>query len=295
MPSRYGCPELVFGALILVAVVLVAGAYWYASPPPPNIPRRNYSHVPESSYEPGGSQCRLKQIATLPVNEQAAERTRCSEARNEHRVQQYALQEQRRANDIAEWNLGLATRQAHYGLAQTAATIAAFIAAAVASGIAWRAMVWAKHAAKETKRSADAAHDQLEAAKTAERGYIATDTDLRMNGAGGIPFIAGNTGRTYCNVIALHYSVRPSLPAKPDISRLRMAKKISDIDVAAGQQGPIATIPGPIPAIAKHIVGYVRYVDVYRATHRQYFRYDRTNDRAWETAGGGAWNSRQPE
>jgi hypothetical protein len=199
------------------------------------------------------------------------------------------LEEQRRANDVAEWNLRLVVRQAQYGLAQTVATALAFIAAAAASGIAWRAMIWAKHAAKETKRSADATSDQLEAVRVAERAYLIIPETTKQSPRNGLLFGAFNFGRTHAHIQEIRYVSSAKPPKSPNLEGVRLQKLALDRHIPNAESRTLEESTALGPKIS-HVIGYIRYTDVYMREHRTYFRYDLEVGGAWKTAGGSNWN-----
>jgi hypothetical protein len=128
------------GVLILITGA-VLGTVWYALPQEPRIPSQQADESPPENYLAGGAVCDPKRLNVLSADKAPAERDRCTEAAEDHRIREAELAQQRRANDLAEWNLRLTARQARSGFLQTVATVLAFIAAAVAAvfaGIAVR-------------------------------------------------------------------------------------------------------------------------------------------------------------
>lgn len=148
-----------FAALGGLATVLAVWlTWWYALPQQPRISSYEASQGPERGYQPGGAACDPKRLNILPPKEAPAERDRCAQAREDHRVQQAELAQAARANDLAERNLRLAYEQARIAFTQTIATVLAFIAAGVAA-------VFAGLAVYHSKRSADADNDALAEAR----------------------------------------------------------------------------------------------------------------------------------
>jgi archaellum component FlaG (FlaF/FlaG flagellin family) len=148
--SRWGA----YAALGIGTVALLSTVWWYSSPQEPNIPRQERSQGPEADYQPGGSNCKPWKLYGLNGLKALTERDRCAAAYEEHRIEQDNLNQQIRSVDLAEGNLRLSVRQARSGFVQTVATVAAFLAAAIAA-------YFAKRAADHTKRGADIAEKGL--------------------------------------------------------------------------------------------------------------------------------------
>lgn len=144
-------------AAAIAAIALMSLVWWYASPQEPNIPRQERPEGPERDYQPGGADCTPSRLKSLPSDEAPSERDRCTQAREEHRIEQNNLTQQVRSSDIAEGNLWLAVREARSEFIQTIATVAAFLAAAVAAFFAWRATIWTKAAARAAKQQSEMA------------------------------------------------------------------------------------------------------------------------------------------
>lgn len=158
---RLALAGLTLGA-ILLGVLLTWWAWLYVLPGEPQVARREPAKPLEAGYQPGGAACDPKRLNALSAKEAPGERERCTQAREDHRVQQAELYEAARANDLAEENLRLVAHQNRTALAQTLATIWAFIAAGVAA-------VFAGMAAIHAKRSADADNLALRATRRANR------------------------------------------------------------------------------------------------------------------------------
>jgi len=283
------------GGLIAILACFALGAtFWYALPEEPRATHEAAAKAPEVDYQPGGTSCRPANLKALPAGKAQAERDRCAAARVQYHNEQQSTAEAARANDVAERNLAVAADAARITFAQTVATVFAFIAAAVASGVAWRAVHWARKAAEHTETAAGAAREQLEAVKVAERAYIVMHLELKPTLLG-LEVLCANSGRTYCNIHSVYYVVRTKLPAWQKIRTLRFARIETDRDMMPTAGSSIALIPGPIPDNAQHVLGYARYRDVYRGWHRQYFRYDRNPGNSWKVGGGQSWNSSETE
>lgn len=145
------------GLLAALAPALLWGAWWYASPLRPDLARQERALAPQRDYQPGGASCAPGSLSALPPSQGPVERDRCADALEKHRVQRGALAQQVRANDIAEWTLRVAAQQARSGFVQTLATVAAFLAAALAALFAWSATVWTRASAKTAAEALDSA------------------------------------------------------------------------------------------------------------------------------------------
>lgn len=190
MSDGDGRKQLALGGLaaVVVSAALVSWAWWYVSPKEPNISGHQAAQRPERDYEPGGAGCKPAQLNALPADKAPSERTRCAEAREDHRVQQAQLRESVRANDLAEGNLGLTAQQARASVVQTLATVLAFVAAAVAAAFAGLAALHAR-------RSADADNAALKHAREAALGerrpwvsIVATSASVTF-GADGVDYV----------------------------------------------------------------------------------------------------------
>lgn len=157
---------------------------WFVSPQEPSVALHVAIQGPERDYQPGGTGCDPNQLNALLPEQGSAERDRCAQAHEDHRVQQAEITQAVRANDLAEGNLRLAAQQARIAFVQTLATVLAFIAAAVAA-------VFAGLAVYHSKRSADADNAALaETRDTANRQlrpYLSFTTD-RQESPAPIPY-----------------------------------------------------------------------------------------------------------
>jgi hypothetical protein len=150
----------------LLVVVGVAGGsvglWTWLKPGEPNLPRYEGFETQEPGYQPGGSGCDPSRLARLaiPGREAADERDRCSEAAEDYRLKANDLIQQTRSAEAAEAIVRLTYGQslmALTGLILGGITMVAAIAAAV----------YARQAASETKRGANAAADAADAAAEA--------------------------------------------------------------------------------------------------------------------------------
>lgn len=198
------------------------------------------------------------------------------------------------ANSIAERANEIAGDQRDYAFWQL--VIAAFVMGftGLAAYAAWRAAKWARAAAEHTqsaaregKRSADAAHDQLDAVKTAERAYLILHVAAFQDPEGKLIIQGMNFGRTFAHISEMKFVSRTKLPPSPAL-KMRLQTQEADLDMGTSQQNVVGNTTALGPKI-NHVLGYIRYQDVYRRSHRAYFRYDRVG-LAWRTGGGARWN-----
>lgn len=153
--------------LIIIGAVCWATAY-LLQPDPFQSSRNNFEgarpqayvpHVP-STYVPGGSTCGTEELAELGFGPRAdALRQECAEAAEAHRLQTNDLIQQTRAADAAEFQAKVSFRTSWIMLLQTIGAFLTLCAAAAAA-------IYARAAAREAKRSADIA--------TQEVGLVAT-------------------------------------------------------------------------------------------------------------------------
>jgi hypothetical protein len=277
------------GLVAVVGTASLALTIVFGLPEEPRAAPRKRSDAPAGDYRPGGSGCDPAQLKLLAPKDAPTERNRCAEAREQHRSGQDTIAEAVRANDVAEQDLRLSWGSAKIAFLQTLATVAAFIAAAGAALIALRAVHWARQAAEHTEAGATAAQDQLEAVRMAERAYLVLPATTRLSPKGGLLIGALNYGRTLAHADEIRFASRTSVPKSPSLAGLRLQKLQLDSDLPNSEGRPLGETT-PLGPNIKLVVGYIRYVDIYRREHRSHFRYDREDGGTWTSCGGETWN-----
>lgn len=129
-----------------------------AQPSPPRLPHYQYEPARDDRFIPGGAACRQAVLAKLNPAETLIERERCNALAETQRLQTNDLIQQTRAADAAQAQTELAYQGIWMAFLQTLGGFLTLIAAIGAAA-------YARQAAKETKRGADAAHEDLRHSK----------------------------------------------------------------------------------------------------------------------------------
>ncbi len=147
----------------VIGCLIAAGILWFAlKPAKPILPRYEQTKAAQADYRAGGRECAPEILAKLPPAQSLSKRDACDDAAEQHRLQRDDLVQQTRAADAAREGVFLNYTQSVLALAGVILGLFTLFAAGAA---AW----FAKRAADETKRSADAADNALiEAGKTNE-------------------------------------------------------------------------------------------------------------------------------
>src|SRR5437868_4725122 len=112
-----------FIAAVLIAAAFTGTVVWrFTSPEEPRIAAQQPGEGTDKDYQPGGLSCAPKKIAVLAPKEQVAERERCAQTREAHRIQQGQVTQAIRTNEIAKANLRLVFNQTRAGAVQAVAT-----------------------------------------------------------------------------------------------------------------------------------------------------------------------------
>ena len=182
----------------LVAVLGLGSAIaWVLWPGSSDLPTYGWQETAYSDYEPGGTSCQPAEINRLRPNaKRASQREACENAAEQYRIQTNDLKQQTRAADaavasvlIAEWQ----SKATVFGLIVGFYTLAAASAAAI----------FAKQAADETRRSAEAAESAVaEARRIGEaqvRCYASVGTvvlEFERSGALLLQLVVNNAGQS---------------------------------------------------------------------------------------------------
>jgi hypothetical protein len=159
--------------------VLVAWVMW---PGNASLPTYEWNKTAYSEYQPGGASCQPARIkALLTDRERARKRETCEEATEQHRIDTNDLKQQTRAADAAAAAVIVAEWQAK-------ATVLGLIIGLYTLLAAVAAAFFAKQAADETKRSANAAENAVaESARIGEaqvRCYLTVEkVEIEINAA----------------------------------------------------------------------------------------------------------------
>lgn len=222
-------------AALGIAIAAVLSLTWlYILPEQPNITGQQASQGPENGYYPGGAGCKPWKLAALPAGKGLKEADRCAEAYEKHRIDQQNLNEQGRLVSATERNVWLVSAQVQEGRIQALATVAAFIAAAIAAWGAYRAY-----------RAAEATLEHAQAVSDAElRPYVFVEktsweylhdrdnVDLIMSWR--LCVTIRNTGKTPAKRIISNFNMRPS----PDIIDDAFDFTYSNANRSIGSLGP---------------------------------------------------------
>jgi hypothetical protein len=265
------------GTVALVAIV-VGILTW---PVFPSLERYRYGNPYNSQYRPGGKQC---DPAVLATGESGRERTRdtdaCKKEAEEYRQNTSDLIQQTRAADAAKAQADIASQGLWTSWLQT---IGGLLTLAAAVGAA----VFARDAARETRRGADAAENATkemrrigEAQVTSYLSIIKGYIDIVGSGAG-VVFEVKNTGqspakapRYYMHVHRKEDEIDPKKMIReinnvkhslPDIGSTVVEEEYRDVELAWDiKQGSKQDLFVRIDLIWHDVFG-IRYVDKLRA------------------------------
>jgi hypothetical protein len=174
-------------------------------PRQPDLPTYQYGEGPSADYEPGGARCEPAVLAAIRDNRKAAaERERCSDAAEEHRLKSDDLVQQTRAANAADQSA-----RTNYDLARMAlwGTIGGFLTLIAASLAAY----YARDAAKASRETVTA--------------FVAVERPRLVPGLDGcwydeektyLALKAENVGKTSAYVDRLYYNVLEGpIPNRP--------------------------------------------------------------------------------
>lgn len=155
MPRGYRRTILTLVGFVAAGLLVGYGLAVLLWPGTPSLPDYGWQETATSGYQPGGRSCEPAQIRALRTNaERASKSEACEQAAEQHRLDTNDLIQQTRAANaateavwIAEWQ----SKATVFGLIVGFFTLAAATAAAI----------FAKQAADETRRSAEAAESAV--------------------------------------------------------------------------------------------------------------------------------------
>lgn len=174
---------------VVVFIIVVSTGVAYALWPPASfLPDYGWQETAHSNYQPDAGSCHPARIKILRTDaERLRKRESCEDAAEQHRLQTNDLIQQTRAANAA-------TQSFYISEWQSRATVLGLIVGLFTLAAAAAAAVFAKRAADETKRSADALrpHIYLSALESNLGRYLAgADTQVlwkfRITNAGGGP------------------------------------------------------------------------------------------------------------
>lgn len=161
--------------LIAAAILALGGSLAigiYGAPKPSALPQYNFESARSPSYFPGGEGCRPQVIANISgVEQRAQRRERCTEAAEAERLSTNDLIQQTRAADAAQAQATLGLQGLRLSFLQTIGGFLTLIAAAAAAA-------YAREAARETRRGADAAHADLALSRNMAHVQLRAYVDL---------------------------------------------------------------------------------------------------------------------
>lgn len=162
---------------IIIGYLTIAVVSWVLLRPPPfELTGRQDQKAQRSAYSPGSPRCYPSRISSLPAGEASDERYRCEQAAEEYRLKSDDLVQQTRAADAAYAIVDLTYRQ-------TLISLAAALVGLLTLGAAVYAAWYARRAAEETGRGAEAAEGSLtlsrNVSKAELRPWIATECAVK--------------------------------------------------------------------------------------------------------------------
>ncbi len=135
-------------------LAILTPIFWFDfSPRPPDLPTYKASQGPERDYRAGGSRCSPEALARLGGAEALAEKDRCAEAAEEHRLKSDDLVQQTRAADAARAGAILGYDVAMMTLVGVLLGLFTVIAAGLAAYYARRAYLEAEKSLKHQERA----------------------------------------------------------------------------------------------------------------------------------------------
>jgi hypothetical protein len=144
--------RFIVGAALWVSAALIL--YAFLAPSPPYLSRGQMQQASHAEYRPGGSRCDPARLNRLKGREATVERDRCQEAAEEHRLKAEDLVQQTRSAEASESVADLTFEQSQMMAAGTAIGFLTLVAAVYA-------VLYARRAAEEARRSSNAAEGQL--------------------------------------------------------------------------------------------------------------------------------------
>lgn len=156
-------PRGYWGILSALGVALTGSLIigWLIWPDPPALQTYSYERARSTEYQAGGVDCAPEALASLGKGGNATrKRQYCAEEAENHRLQTNDLIQQTRAADAAEAQADLAVQAAWTAFFQTIGGFLTLVAAGAAA-------IYARDAAAETRRGADAAHTAVQETRAA--------------------------------------------------------------------------------------------------------------------------------
>jgi hypothetical protein len=161
--------DILFAALIAIGGIVLA--FSFANPVSPGLPQRDFEPARSIAYKPGGTACAPKNLAIAPKESATDAIDRCAKELEEYRLQTDDLIQQMRAADGAHAQAWIAYQGNKLSFLEVLGGFITLIAAIAAA-------VYARQAGRETKRAADAAHEDLLHAKEVTKIQLRAYLDL---------------------------------------------------------------------------------------------------------------------
>ncbi|RYF47850.1 MAG: hypothetical protein EOO38_11305 [Cytophagaceae bacterium] len=207
-------------AIGLIAVITAAVGYWIW-PSQPTLTFYGEADPRTENYQPGGYECDITAIASLPIaSERATKADYCRQQAEEYRQNTNDLIQQTRSANAAEAQANIASQQLWTGWLQT---LGGFLTLAAAGLAAFYAREAARHTRKANKIAREAERRQLRAYLTVTEmtyGGIITERatatfDLRFRNSGQTP------ARNLRGVIDAYIAPQGHKPKLPTLRRIK--------------------------------------------------------------------------
>lgn len=245
-----GSNKLLYVALGLVAIV-TAVIGWWSFPILSPTQQFRYDSPRNENYRPGGSQCEPSALAAIADAKVRLHQTdNCQKKAEEYRQASDDLIQQTRAANAAQAQADIASQQLWAGWLQT---LGGFLTLAAAAGAA----IYARDAAKESRRSANEAEASHKSFIAGERGHLLFINSHAGETAGKLEIILNlkNSGKSVAEIdgISYGYSGDGLWPNALDLGEgLQVKISYDEMKSVSIKE----TMPVQFPAI---IAGYVRY------------------------------------
>lgn len=264
----------------VVAVVATFIGVW-TWPIPPQLAAYGEENPRSGEYRPGGHECEPAALAAVRnVGERASKADACQKEAEQYRLNTNDLIQQTRAANAAQAQANIAAQGLWTGWLQTLGGFLTLTAAVAAA-------IYARDAAKESKRSADEAESSRKSFIEGERAHLAFADAYTKELDGGrvkLSFLFKNTGKSHAEIIGMAVEAVDG-EVWPD-SPLTFMRGLQ-VKVAAAGEGAVAHemfVPVRLPAL---IIGYVQYDTLTLPDRKTFFA--ATIQRVSRSLGGSAY------
>lgn len=241
--------------VITVGIMLTVYFAWRLQPDKPDLPNYQPTIASSNNYQAGGSQCSPKAIAAISdEGKRTAKRDDCAYQAEDYRLKSDDLIQQTRAADAAQSQARSAYEQGWLNLWATLGGLWTLIAAGLAAA-------YARDAAKEGRRSADAAHASMESYQNSEGGDVVPEIEWTW---AEIVLRARNIGKSSAQII---YADAVILPFDKDVKHnigLKLSENYLPQNLSIKSDGifPFPEFPQPQGGIYT-IAGGIIYRDIF--------------------------------